>query len=157
MRNCTGTDAQYTDIDTCLAVCATLPLGNEGDSKKNTVYCRLRQATLAVIEPFTHCTFAGPGGHGECGSNCDGFCSTVMSACTSAFGPHYYATTADCVSECTALEDLGSFTTSPQAKHFEGAHVQCRLYHVSAATQDAEYHCEHAVGGDPCTAPTGAN
>jgi hypothetical protein len=34
-----------------------------------------------------------------------------------------------------------------------GDSVQCRLFHVTAATLDAFSHCEHAAGFAICTAP----
>ncbi len=147
---CKDDYAQYTDLQTCLDVCELFPSGEEDDAKVNTVHCRLRQANLARLEPFTHCPMAGPGGHGECGTNCEGFCDIMMAVCTEETADHYYASRADCLQDCSSLPDLGTYTVATPAAQFVGGHVQCRLFHASAASQEASYHCEHALGGEPC-------
>jgi hypothetical protein len=59
--------------------------------------------------------------------------------------------TASCLSECGKLPDAGSYSTDLDVGQYAGPHVQCRLYHVSAAAaDDPEQHCPHANGAAPC-------
>jgi hypothetical protein len=51
-----------------------------------------------------------------------------------------------CVEDCLDVPDLGGFHTGLAS----GNSVQCRLYHVGAATQDPGTHCPHTVGTGPC-------
>jgi hypothetical protein len=60
---------------------------------------------------------------------------------------------ATCLTECRALPDLDGYTISD----YQGEHVQCRLFHVSAATAEPDYHCEHALGSAPCAVPDGGS
>jgi hypothetical protein len=147
MAVCRGDQAQYPSRETCLAVCATLPPGEAG-SRENNLACRSRQVELAAIEPLVHCAFAGPGGGGECGSNCEGLCSITMPTCSAATASDYYADYEACLADCLTLPDLGEY--GAREEYSAGGHVQCRLYHVTAATQDAERHCPHALGESPC-------
>ena len=39
----------------------------------------------------------------------------------------------------------------------EGNSVQCRLFHVTAATLDPIAHCVHAAGLAPCATPVAAD
>jgi hypothetical protein len=146
MANCTSDRAVYTTRDICLAVCATLPPGKEGDDGTNSVECRLRHALVIpqVGEPAAECPTAGPGGNGICGADCDGFCSIVASACPEIgqFSP--------CLASCGVFPDIGGYATSIQTGHS----VECLLYHASAATLDPVIHCPHAAGSGPCGGPT---
>jgi hypothetical protein len=145
---CEGDEAQYPNRETCLAVCAAFPRGTTG-TKENSLACRSRQVELAAIEPLVHCPFAGPGGAGECGSNCEGLCAITMATCSSETSSSYYADIDACLADCAEVPDLGEYGTG-ESEYTTGDHVQCRLYHATAATQDAEHHCPHALGGDPC-------
>jgi hypothetical protein len=147
MAACQGDQAQYPSRETCLAVCATLRPGEVG-SKDNTLACRSRQVELAAIEPLVHCAFAGPGGGGECGENCEGLCSITMPVCSAEASSAYYADYDACLTDCEALPDLAEY--GAREEYRVGGHVQCRLYHVTAATQDSERHCPHALGASPC-------
>ena len=147
MAVCEGEQAQYPNHETCLSVCATLPFGSVG-SEGNTLACRARQLELAAIEPPVHCVFAGPGGGGECGSNCEGLCSITMAICSAETSSAHYAGYDACLSDCQALPDLARYAA--REEYSAGGHVQCRLYHVTTATEDAEHHCPHVLGGAPC-------
>lgn len=145
--NCTGSFAVYTSAAACLAVCAALPEGALGDGDVNTVHCRLRAAQAALDEVPHYCPIAGPGGGGVCGTNCASLCALKQAICAD-----FSAQTATaCRKECAALADLGSYSTALEHEHYMGAHVQCRLYHLSAAaSDDPERHCPHADGAAPC-------
>jgi hypothetical protein len=149
--NCTGTNQQYASSTACYAVCELLPPGTAGDTTpSNTVQCRLRRAALAGTtgEPSNYCFSSGPGGAEECGSDCDGFCALMTQKCADDMGPLN-----ECLSACNIVPDLSRppdnlrYNVSQQS----GDSLQCRLFHVSAATVDPSTHCIHAAGGSPCS------
>ena len=136
MTNCVGKNAQYVSRPVCLADCALMATGTVGAISGNTVQCRQKQAEIAHDsgEPDVQCAFAGPAGNGQCGSTCDSYCTQMMSTCPEAF-----PTSVDCQSACQTMPDLKTYDTSEQ----RGDSVQCRIFHVSAATQ-SKIHCGHA-------------
>lgn len=145
--NCTGSFAVYTSATACLAVCAALPEGTPGDRDENTVHCRLHAALSALDEVPHYCPIAGPGGGGVCGTNCESLCQLKQAICADFSAQSEAA----CRNECKALTDLGNYSTALEHEHHTGAHVQCRLYHLSAAaSDDPERHCLHADGAAPC-------
>jgi hypothetical protein len=148
MANCRGDFAVYTSLSTCLAVCATLPIGTDGDDIGNSVACRLRNARLArsTAEPEVHCPIAGPGGFDTCGADCEGYCVVFRSACSVAFSTDFESNV-DCVRAC---RDLPSPEQPFDVSQNSGPTVNCRLWHVSAATLDPGTHCPHAAGAAPC-------
>jgi hypothetical protein len=147
MSNCTGAFAVYTSYDTCLSVCVDLPAGQPGDRNINSVQCRLHAALIAGDEVPHYCPIAGPGGNGECGTNCEGLCGLRAQICA-----QYADVAVDaCLRSCSQINDLGTYSTDPNLGQYGGPHVQCRLYHVSAAAvDDAEDHCLHVDGASPC-------
>jgi hypothetical protein len=145
--NCQGQFAVYTSRDACLSVCEFLPAGRPGDRGVNSVECRLHAATIAPTEVPHYCPIAGPGGNGECGTNCESYCSLMGSVCAEWWSVEH----AKCLRDCKALPDKGSFTTNVAGQDYRGNHVQCRLYHACASLfDDAEQHCLHAAGAAPC-------
>jgi len=149
--NCTGTNQQYASSTACFAVCELLPPGSAGETTpSNTVQCRMRRAALAGTtgEPGNYCYSAGPGGAEECGSDCDGFCALMTQKCGDDMGPLN-----QCLSACSIIPDL---SRPPDNLHYNvsqqaGDSLQCRLFHVSAASVDPVGHCVHAAGGSPCS------
>lgn len=156
MSYCVGGLQQYVDETQCLRVCALLPQGTLGEVTGNTVACRLKNAADARyasgVERGRYCRWAGPGGDGRCGTNCDGFCALMQNVCTADESPLYrFASTEECLTACAALPDGDvPYTTSDEAVS-DGNSVQCRLFHVnSAAMLDPIEHCEHAMGFTLC-------
>lgn len=146
-ENCSGAYAVYTSPATCQGVCKALPAGQSGARQGNSVECRLHAALIAADEPSHFCPIAGPGGNGVCGDDCESLCQLRDQVCADFISTDQ----ATCVRDCTALRDLGSYSTDPQSEQYGGPHVQCRLYHVSAAAAgDAEQHCRHVDGAAPC-------
>lgn len=146
--NCVDETQVYASQDLCLRVCGFLPDGMEGDMSGNTVGCRTTNARAAEAtgEPDVHCPIAGPGGDGTCGSNCEAYCSLMQQVCAARFGMDYDGIP-DCIDQCTNdVPDIGNYSSNIQ----EGDSIQCRLYHVSAATFDPGQHCAHAAGDAPC-------
>jgi hypothetical protein len=147
MARCSGADAVYTSGEACAAVCAALPPGIPGDGPVNSVECRLRAARGANSDPARFCPVAGPGGNGDCGSNCASLCGLREQICADdASGD-----TDTCVENCAALPDLGTYSVDSSAAQDSGPHVQCRLYHLSAAAvSEAAQECPSVDGADPC-------
>ena len=159
---CSDEHSQYLDLEGCLAICPLLPAGSPGDTTGNSVSCRLTYAKKASSEPYTYCTWAGPGGDGKCGSNCEGFCAVMMQECTAqstGVGDDYYPTLNSCMTACSALKDVGKYSATDPSLQTGADHVQCRLYHVDAAVteDDPTTHCPHATGQSLCRAPSPMN
>lgn len=154
MSACTGSQAQYASLDTCVATCDALPAGNSGDTSGNSVQCRTRQARLAAQtgEFAVHCPNAGPGGNGACGTNCESYCGLFEKAC-----PEDADLILDCNASCQGLKDRGSLDV--ELDH-GGDTLQCRLVHTSSALVDPVVHCSHAqlapIAGEWCTEPDDA-
>jgi len=149
-KSCIGPNTVYASQAVCLAVCATLPPGSSATPTGNTLACRAEQARLAETtgEVKLYCPPAGPGGgSGDdggaplCGSNCDGYCTLMEEICPTIFPTHQ-----TCIESCSSVPDIGGYNIALM----EGDTIQCRLYHVSAATQGADVHCPHASGIKPC-------
>lgn len=166
MTNCKGKYEQYRNFGQCVEVCKQLPEGEPGDDHVNSVQCRLRQAGpgFAEGEDFLYCKSAGPLGDGRCGSNCLSYCSLMQATCTAEstqdnLEVSYFADSQACLADCAAiptheddpLQYSSSATATPSC--LVGNTVYCRVYHVAAALEDAEEHCPHALGGDPCKDP----
>ena len=137
----------YTSEEICLATCNLLPTGSvdEPASTQNSVRCRLNAALQAKnasdAEKDDFCQAAGPGGNGDCGSNCESYCLLVEQACDGI-----NAVVPDCENKCRAFGDSKRFEVGnamEQADH-SGDTVQCRLVHASSAAVDPEGHCGHA-------------
>lgn len=154
-EGCTGASAQYTDLEACLVTCPYLPEGAPGDAAGNTLHCRLNYALKAPSEPVTYCTWAGPGGDGMCGSNCDGFCALMTATCTEAStdGPgDYFASYEECLGTCAVVPALGGYSATDESTTGGADIFECRLYHVAAAiyADDPAVHCPHAMGLKLC-------
>lgn len=153
-QNCSGKNAVYASEATCYGVCARLPLGDENEPKdENTVSCRLQRAKHAAMEPDEDCRFAGPGGHGDCGENCEAYCGIRQGLCAQEFEE------SECVRLCGGLVDREEYSTNTDQG---GPNIQCRLWHISAATaSDTLVHCGHAQllaakPDDPCANKPGS-
>lgn len=150
MTSCSGAFAVYTSLESCMAVCAVLPAGEPGDRNVNSVQCRLHAALVAQDEVPHYCPIAGPGGNGECGSNCESLCQLRDGICA----PFASGDDKTCLKSCENLSDLGTYSTDLGVGQYRGPHVQCRLYHLSAAAvADPEQHCPHVDGAAPCSPP----
>jgi hypothetical protein len=153
MENCADAFAVYVTIESCMAVCAQLPVGREGDTTGNSVHCRLHSAENAPNEPTFYCPIAGPGGQGVCGSNCEALCGLAENVCVGALDP--WPNDAACATECAGVPDLGTYSTSSEQQMYKGDNVQCRLFHISAAAvDDPSVHCAHVAGMPPCAPPS---
>lgn len=146
LANCTNERALYASESACLGTCEELELGDASDTSGDTVGCRLANAKLAAStgEVDEYCPNAGPGGNDVCGSNCDGYCEIMLSVC-----PEVFADEDDCATTCAGLTDMHDYSINEQF----GDTLDCRLYHVTAATLDT-LHCDHASGALKCVPET---
>jgi hypothetical protein len=178
-RNCTGLNAQYPDIEHCIATCASVAPGALSDTFGNTLGCRIYHAGApAKATPTIHCIHGGPAGAqtdaaaGQCGDACTSFCSLNLAICTG--GLAQYADMATCLVACstgnpTATPPIPPFnktskyivdTTKTPTAIPTGNSLACRLYHTTNAALDAAHamaHCGHTAqvpaAGTPCSAP----
>ncbi len=159
MTNCTDTNQQFGDMDSCLGTCAGYPPGTLADTSGDTLGCRIYHGGApAMADPVMHCPHAGitggdkdpMGTAGTCGEPCDAFCEVALMVC--AGQPNAYADSASCLTECLGFPaDAASFSTADTANDDMG----CRMYHLTAAaesTADAVVHCAHIHEASPvCT------
>ncbi len=138
MENCTGALQQYASEATCLATCATFEPGEPNEPTGNTLACRQNLAVQAGVGSNAGelCPQAGPTGAGECGSDCDAYCSLLSAAC-----PDEFTAIADCAEMCPSLDGSSAFNVPD---HQKGNTVECRIYHTGAALLDPDTHCGHA-------------
>ncbi len=138
--NCTGANAQYDSVNTCMGTCAHLPMGALADTSGNTLGCRIYHAGNAAMDPATHCVHAGPSGGGHCGNPCDGFCSIVTGAC-----PAQWPSPADCATTCATFAAMPAYSTAATG----GNSLSCRIYHATNAAIDPATHCSHTTATSP--------
>jgi hypothetical protein len=138
MEACTGKLAVYTSDQVCLNVCKLLDPGDALEPVGNTVACRIKQAELAELEPAEHCKSAGPGGNGECGTDCEAYCQLFPQTCASE---DRYKNEASCLKACAGLTDNDRYDVDGD---HEGDTIECRLMHVSSAAVLPNEHCSHA-------------
>lgn len=122
--NCTGANAQYPDMDACLALCAAASweAGQVGAQAGNTIACRTYHAgALATADAETHCPHAGPSGGDTCGTWCDVYCAINLTMCTGRNAQ--YADDAACQAAC------GNFADTGEVSDEMGDTVQCRIFH----------------------------
>jgi hypothetical protein len=159
---CTGDLAVYESMNQCLAVCAALPPGTNGDRDQNTVGCRQWHCYNSILDSVAHCSHTGPGGDGHCGAdqppddlaNCHAYCILLEHACASDFATKFPAGQSACQKDCSnqpasflAARDSHYHVASTQ----NGNTLSCRLLHVSRALTDS-MECPAALGsaGSAC-------
>jgi hypothetical protein len=161
LASCQGDVAVYESIDQCLAVCAALPPGTNGDRDQNTVGCRQWHCYNSLLDPGSHCPHTGPGGDAHCGSdqpddlgNCHAYCILLEHACAADFAAKFPAGQMACQKDCSNQPD--SFGAKRDSKYRiaiaqTGNTMSCRLLHVSRALTDAT-ECPSAFGdvGSAC-------
>lgn len=146
---CKDQNLQYASTAACLGLCATWPVGTSADLTGDTLGCRINQTKVAAnTGELADCAAAGPGGNGTCGTNCESFCASLAIVCPT----DYDGSASSCLGDCLRLATCGDY-------HVDTAHdpddqsVQCRLFHLTSATQSASTHCPHAMGLIKCVPP----
>lgn len=154
---CTGPNAQYASVDSCLGLCSTFPSGTPGDTSGHSIACRIQVLQSTTMLENTDCAAAGPGGAGTCGTNCDAYCAGMALICPAAF-----ASLSACATECASLTECPPYHVTQATPNDPS--IQCRLYHLSSAsvgiakkqpgvpTPAQTKHCPHASGVTECIA-----
>jgi hypothetical protein len=160
LGGCTGNDAQYEGMTSCLTACALLPFGNPSDTSGDTIGCRAHYAQLATSTPNPNCWYAGPLGYGACGDACEAFCKFALGYCT-APGETMYMTQAACETACATFPKIDQAATGDASLAMidtangynsvgptTGNTLDCRAYHlvdIAMTSPDlAMQHCPHA-------------
>lgn len=147
-RYCDELDAkcaglEYKDRDQCLAACAFMKPGNEGDTD-DSAGCRLGQAKLATKGDKASCKKASAYGGEACGDPCTTFCKLVNEICIEGSGSPPYTSESSCFEQCKAIPYDKAGDEGPQA--FEGADtLNCRMFHLLLAIDDKAGHCPHTA------------
>ena len=154
---CTGPNAQYSSIDSCIGLCSTFPKGAPGDTSGHSIACRIQVLQSTTMLEDSECAAAGPGGDGTCGSNCEAYCKGIATIC-----PGKFESLKDCSDTCKPLIDCPPYHVTPATP--DDPSIQCRLYHLSSAavgiltkqpgidTPAEIKHCPHAAGETECIA-----
>src|SRR5688572_33153456 len=80
--NCIEPYRVYDRRETCLAVCRLMEPGdNLGGSTGNTLRCRLDKLRAPDFEAAIGCPQIGPGGDGQCGTDCEALCGLRQKVC----------------------------------------------------------------------------
>lgn len=148
---CQGPLAQYKDEPECLAACAALPIGTNGDETTNTVGCRRYHSFNSTLLPDTHCSHSGPTGDGHCGSNCEAYCDIAAKACATAFGKAFADPDA-CIADCETLPEAAKDSVYTVESAGSSTDYKCRMLHaVQALSQpDDAALCASALGAGDC-------
>lgn len=145
--NCTGANAQYENHANCLAVCANFMPGDKGTSVtasgEDTLGCRIYYSNApAANDPATHCTYAGPGGDGTCGTNCASFCALNGAICGfGSDGTNQFEDLAACLLVCKVMASTDAYNSADHSS--DSNELSCYLYHLTAAAEDPVTHCPH--------------
>ncbi len=132
-----GDQVQYKSLLSCMNSCPAFVVGTLQDTSSNTLGCRFSHAQAALQSPTQNCTAAGPSGGGVCGTNCDAYCSLMLSIC-----PSVYENQADCNTSCVAMTGVSDTVYNTSVM---GDNLQCRIYHATfAAEGNPTLHCMHA-------------
>ena len=155
MGSCTGDDAQYASTEECLAFCGHLPpdpVAAASNSRGSpSLACRQYWAdSPARTNPRSSCLAAGPFGGNVCGDRCTAFCDVLLDACGAETTNAVYGDQPDCASACAGFTYVdagtdggGEAPDGPDA----GDSLNCRLYHLRAATLDATRCADLRAGG----------
>ena len=152
---CTDGNLQYASCDLCMALCATYAVGTLQDSRQDTLGCRIHMLTL-INGAEGSCAAAGPMGVNPIGGDqcaptaCDAFCNSALQICPSDF-----TSLKDCMSKCECLPPCKQAYEVPSGDAAscipDYAAVQCRYYHLTAASVDPTDHCPHVAGVGFCS------
>jgi len=133
----------YTTKESCLGLCAMIDGGSSEDRNANTIGCR--EQLLQLREG--NCQGAGPGGFGICGSDCESYCTLLHRICPDSFSADFPPSLGDpehvCQLTCGSLITEAAYTVDDPTVSAADS-LQCRLWHLAAATVDGAGHCEFA-------------
>jgi hypothetical protein len=152
---CAPDHQQYSDMDDCLASCVAFPVGTGTDMTGDTLGCRLtyaRAAGSSVGALAANCAYAGPGGDGRCGANCEGYCDLAMMYCSAEHAAKLYDTRADCMADCAKRTDDTPLSAGAGVRTDMGNTTACLLYHAQMGSVAPSGHClgDLAIVGGAC-------
>jgi hypothetical protein len=150
--NCKDTNAEYTSIPTCNAMCLHFEPGKPGEQTNDSLACRLYYTQQARTTPGVDCQQAGPLAAGKCVADpCSSFCTLAFNLC----GPlelFPYKDEAECRTLCArwpylTAADAGAGPVG-DILFAAGDTLNCRLYHLESAYEvgnpsAAPTHCRH--------------
>ena len=148
---CSGAVAQYSTMQNCMDTCAKFTPGALGEMSGDTLGCRIYHAEAAQSMPMIHCPHAGPTGGGVCGTSTPNFCA-VFCPLETAICPGTYANNGP--TSCMGNQGCPSIASNPPYSANDTAKndIECRFYHLTAASSDPTLHCPHtAVASSTCT------
>jgi len=123
---CRDGNAQYASLGECLTTCSGYATtGDEGDTKGDTLQCRVYHLSVAETDPELHCPHSGPTGAGMCVdevSDCDRYCAQMHESCQGSASP--YESHTEC--EDTCANDIRA------AQEETGNTVLCRINVLNA-------------------------
>src|SRR5262245_19999705 len=140
MAACTGGNLQWESLAACMATCPFFSVGIIGETTTNTLACRVHFAQLSYANPDQNCLKAGPSGGGECGVQCQGFCTIVLNTCPAAYSPP-----GTCPTACATYPQAPPYSPSQRT----GNSVSCRLSFAISASIDAPANCPNVEMASP--------
>lgn len=103
---CTGTNEIFASRSACLQACGDISDGGqEGDTKGDSLQCRIYHLEAAELDPLLHCAHGSPDGGGVCvdePSACDRYCALINEKCSLEATVQYESTRA-CLNACAAF------------------------------------------------------
>lgn len=129
LSTCTGERQLFAAVNTCKSSCNTYPItGKDGDTKGDSVQCRIYHLTAAKSDPVTHCPHAAPDGGGICTDDlpptpCQQYCGQIQESCNEEITKQYNDQT-DCLAKCPLFRDNGTLGDDT------GNTTQCRLTQI---------------------------
>lgn len=139
---CVDGSAQYATATQCEEICRHMSQGNVSDTTGNTLECRFHH-TQEAHEDQSFCAFAGPGGSGVCGSNCESFCQLQSEICVGS--NQQYDSVEACMAICAAFNDDVVYNSTILG----GDSLACRISHLALATGSPAIHCSHVAPVSP--------
>lgn len=126
---CKGDNQLFTSLSQCQSACLKYPItGRDGDTKGDSVQCRLYHLDAAKSDPTIHCKHASPDGFGVCTDNvaptpCEQYCGQIQEACDSEL-TRQYSSQDDCKSKCPLFRENGTLGDR------SGDTIQCRITQI---------------------------
>jgi len=167
-NECTGSNQQYGDAQTCLESCILLDKNANYSTAKegnNTIACRLSAlANAAATGPAAtdrsaYCAQAGPGGGAVCTSkpdspDCEAYCALYVVACGGESSNPFAGlglgldidnagNQNDCIKKCSAVPPMSGPYNAEDGKA-SGDTLACRLYFATRAVENPKAYCDRA-------------
>ena len=148
----------------CESLCPYFQRSSDGTAVGNTLECRLERARSSGGEQ-SDCPAAGRGSNGACGTNCDAYCSLMLTVCPAQYEQFDTSGAGDeaaCHAVCESMVDANvAYDPLPfgEAARLDQGQptLHCRFWHLGTAAIELQQdgftntiHCNHAFGGAEC-------